>query len=163
MRLLVIRHAQAVPPGAVPDAERALTSEGARRFREAAAGLARLLPAPDALWTSPLVRARETAALAGVAWSIEPAPKRVLASGGLDAIVARLEQEPQDATIVLVGHEPTVSMLVAQFTGMSDALAFEPGAAALLEIDSLAARDARLVWFLPPAGAAAAVRGDAAQ
>lgn len=158
MRLLVIRHAQAVPPGAVPDADRALTPQGARRFREAAAGLARLVPTPDALWTSPLLRARETAALAGAAWGIEPAPKRVLASGGVDAIVARLEQEPQDATIVLVGHEPTVSMLVAQLAGMSDALAFEPGAAALVEIDSLAARNARLVWFLPPAAAAAVDR-----
>jgi phosphohistidine phosphatase len=156
MRLLVIRHSQAAPARSRPDAERPLTSEGERRFRDAARGLARLVPSPDALLTSPVVRARQTAALAAAAWGLEPVVEDAVASG-VDAILDLLHRYPRDASIVLIGHEPTVSGLVAQLTGMAstDGIAFEPGAAALLEIASLSAPNARLVWFLTPAAAAA--------
>jgi len=161
MRVLVIRHAHAVPQGAgVADAERRLSPEGERRFQAAARGLARLVPAPDVLLTSPLVRARQTAAIAAAAWGgLEPRPEPALASGTIDAILAALEHQPRDATVALVGHEPTVSALVAELVGAgsTDAVAFEPGAAALLEVASLATRGARLVWFLPTAALAAGV------
>jgi len=143
MRTLVIRHAQAVPPqSGLPDDERALTPDGERRFASTALGIARLVPTPDALVTSPLLRARQTAALLKAAWGgidvgIEPA----LASGSVDAILAVLDNHPPDASVVLVGHEPTVSMLVARLTGARDAPAFEPGAAALVD-------GGRLVWLL---------------
>jgi phosphohistidine phosphatase len=165
MRVLVIRHAQAVPQGSgIADADRPLTPEGERRFRAAARGLARLLPSPDALLTSPLLRARQTAALAASAWTgIEPVVEPALASGSVDAILAALEHRPREATIALVGHEPTVSSLVAELVGArsGEAVAFEPGAAALLDVSSLAARQGRLLWFLPNsvAGAVAGVDG----
>ena len=157
MRVLVIRHSDAAPAGSMPDADRPLTAEGERRFRDAAQGLARLVPAPDALLTSPLLRARQTAALAATAWGVEPVVERALASG-VKAIVDVLDRHPRDASIVLVGHEPSTSGLVAELTRTtpSKALAFEPGAAALLEIESLTERTARVVWFLPPAAAALA-------
>lgn len=159
MRVLVIRHAHAVPQGAggVTDAQRPLTPEGERRFREAARGLARLVM-PDALLTSPLLRARQTAAIAAAAWgALEATPEPALASGSVETILGALEGHPRDATIALVGHEPTVSALVAELVGggSTEGVAFEPGAAALLEVRSLAARGARLVWFLPPDTAAA--------
>src|SRR5438552_8227849 len=104
MRVLLIRHAQAVPQGTrgLSDAERPLTSDGERRFAAAARGIARLVPTPNALLTSPLVRARQTAALLAAAWGgVEPVREAALGSGGADAIVAALEREPSDATIVL--------------------------------------------------------------
>jgi len=69
MRLLVIRHAPAGDREAwsaegKDDRARPLTAAGRRKMREAANGLARLVPRPAALGTSPLVRARETARLA---------------------------------------------------------------------------------------------------
>jgi phosphohistidine phosphatase len=156
MRLLVIRHAHAAPQTpAIPDAERALTDEGERRFRAAARGLARRVT-PDVLLTSPLRRARQTAAIASAAWgSLAATPERALASGGVEGILALLESHPGDATVAIVGHEPTVSMLVAQLIGESSAaaVAFEPGTAALLEVEVLAPRGARLVWLLTAAAA----------
>jgi phosphohistidine phosphatase len=158
MRVLVIRHARAVPQGAgVADTDRALTPEGRRRFEAVARGLARLVT-PDALLTSPLLRARQTAAIAAAAWGgLAPTPEPALASGGVDEILGALENQPPDATVALVGHEPTVSMLVAELAGLSssDDVAFEPGAAALLEWPSTARRRGRLVWFMSPADAAA--------
>src|SRR2546426_8362989 len=63
MRLLIIRHATAVPRGApdMPDDERPLTKRGERRFRRAAEGLARLVKRPHTLPTSPPPRAPPTA------------------------------------------------------------------------------------------------------
>src|SRR2546426_10063796 len=70
MRLLIIRHATAVPRGApdMPDDERPLTKRGERRFRRAAQGLARLMKRPDTLPTSPPPRAPPTAPNAAQAW-----------------------------------------------------------------------------------------------
>ena len=63
MRLLVVRHAIAVPHGTpeIPEDERPLTPKGEKRFRVAARGLARICRRPDVLLSSPLVRARQTA------------------------------------------------------------------------------------------------------
>ena len=70
MKLLLIRHAAAVPRGTpgVPDAERPLTPQGKAEFRVAARGLARVTRRPDVLLTSPLPRARLTAEIAALAF-----------------------------------------------------------------------------------------------
>ena len=153
MRLLVIRHAHAAPQtAATPDAERPLTMEGEQRFRAAARGLAQRVT-PDVLLTSPLLRARQTAAIASAAWGgLAPTPDGALALGGVEGILATLENQPRDATVAIIGHEPTVSMLVAQLTGAasSESFAFEPGAAALLELSSIARRSGRLLWVMTP-------------
>ncbi len=168
MRLLIVRHAEAVAAevAGVPDRERALTPGGERRFRAAALGLARLVPAPDALLSSPLLRARQTATLLAAAWRGRAVTlEATLAAGSVEAILDLLARHERDATVVLVGHEPTVSALLAELVGgrSSEALSFRPGAAALVETASLARRDGRLLWFLPPevAAEAGAATGDA--
>ena len=168
MRVLVIRHAHAAQqtPG-IPDAERPLTAEGERGFRAAARGLARLVR-PDVLLTSPLRRARQTAAIAAAAWgAIEATPAPALASGDVAAILETLEMHPLDATVAMVGHEPTVSALVSQLTPAvrevpsREPISFTPGAAALLEVSSLVGRSGRLLWFYSATAAAALATGAA--
>jgi phosphohistidine phosphatase len=164
MRVLVIRHAHAAPQGAgVPDAERPLTAEGERRFRAAARGLAQVVT-PDVLLTSPLLRARQTAAIAAAAWrTVEAMPEPALASGNLTEIFDALDAHPPDATVALIGHEPTVSSLVSELTRSNGEdpsdreppISFTPGAAALLEVVSIARRSGRLVWFHTDSSAAA--------
>ena len=156
MRVLVIRHSHAVPQtGGMRDAERPLTAEGERRFQAAARGLARLVT-PDALFTSPLVRARQTAAILATACAIEATPDGALASGAVDDVFGLLANQPPEATVALVSHEPTVSMLVAEIVGARSAelFAFTPGAAAFLEVFSIRRRSGRLLWFIPDAVAA---------
>ncbi|HUA22716.1 MAG TPA: histidine phosphatase family protein, partial [Steroidobacteraceae bacterium] len=66
MQLLILRHAIAFPRDAKrwpDDAKRTLTMEGAKRARRAAAGLKRMTKQPTLVLTSPLVRARDTAAI----------------------------------------------------------------------------------------------------
>jgi phosphohistidine phosphatase len=160
MNLLIVRHAIAVPreSAAMPDDERPLTPRGKRRFRRAAAGLARLLDPPDALLTSPLLRAVETARIAAKAWGgIEPIEEPALAGSDVDAMLAAAlvrvrESGDDDATLALIGHEPSVSALLARLIGggRADRLEFRKGGAALVEVPGSAADGARLIWYLPP-------------
>ena len=155
MRLLVVRHAIAVPHGTpgVADQDRPLTPEGEAKFREAARGLARILDAPDALLTSPWLRARQTAAIAADAWDgSQPKLTPALASGSFDEQARVLDEYEKDATVAVFGHEPWVSELVARLLGTraSDRLTFKKGGAALVEIPGRLAEGGSLVWYLPP-------------
>ena len=155
MKLLLVRHAAAVPSGTpgVPDDERPLTSEGAAKFRVAAKGLARIARRPDVLLTSPLPRARATADIAAQAFKrIEPTVEPALAHGSVDQILTALGRRPSDATIAVVGHEPTLSMVLARLLGAVDGerFAFKKGGAALVDLPDGPSGGGRLVWFLKP-------------
>ena len=155
MQLIIIRHATAGPRGTpgIPDEDRPLTPEGEQKFREAAKGLASLVGRPDALLTSPWLRARQTAAIAAAAWGrIEPKETAALASGSFDEQAEVLDQYPDDATVAVVGHEPWVSELLARLLGSrhDDRVEFKKGGAALVEVPGRLAEGGSLVWYLPP-------------
>jgi len=155
MRLIFIRHATAVPRGTpdIPDDERPLTKRGERRFRRAAAGLARIARRPDVLLTSPLPRAHRTAVLAAKAWGkLEPVEIPALAGGTFEDVAAALGRYPEDATIALVGHEPQLSELLARLVGshQADRLVFKKGGAALVTVPTTLAEGGALLWYLPP-------------
>jgi phosphohistidine phosphatase len=153
MKLLLVRHAVAVPRGTpgIPDAERPLTPEGEAEFRVAARGLARIARRPDVLLTSPLPRARVTAEIAAQAFKhVEPRIEPALAHESVDGIVAALKAHPQGATVALVGHEPVLSAVLARLLGCSkgERFAFEKGGAALVDLPDGPAATGQLIWFL---------------
>jgi len=139
LQWLLVRHAIAVPSGTpgIPDDERPLTAEGEKRFRKAARGLARLVPRPDAILSSPLPRALRTAELAAAAWGrlrVQTAP--ALATDRFADWEAAVSKLGSLELVALFGHEPHLSMLLAQLLGSSDAerFAFKKGGAALVEL-----------------------------
>jgi len=155
MKLLLIRHAAAMPRGTsgIPDDERPLTSDGKAKFRVAARGLARVTRRPDLLLTSPLLRARATAEITARAFThIVPTLEPALAGSSVDGIVAALKTHPPGAKIALVGHEPLLGALLARLLGAAqgERLAFEKGGAALVDLPDGPAADGRLRWFLKP-------------
>jgi phosphohistidine phosphatase len=155
MRLLIVRHAIAVPHGTpgIADNDRPLTPEGELKFREAAKGLARILDRPDALLTSPWLRARQTAAIAAAAWGgIAPVEEKALASGSFEAQARVLDEHPEDATVAIFGHEPWVSELLGRLVGTKAAerLTFKKGGAALVDVPESLADGGSLVWYLTP-------------
>lgn len=155
MRLLIIRHATAVPRGSpdMPDEERPLTKRGERRFRGAAEGLARLTKRPDTLLSSPLPRARSTAEIAAEAWGkVEVEEEPALAGGSYDEVVTALGRFPAESMVAIVGHEPDLSALLAGLLGASrgERLTFKKGGAALLDVPGSIAEGGTLVWYLPP-------------
>jgi phosphohistidine phosphatase len=154
MRLLVVRHAIAVPHGTpeVPEEERPLTPKGEKRFRVAAKGLARICRRPDVLLSSPLVRARQTADIAAGAWGkVEVTEADALAGGSFEQIATAVEKYG-DQLVAIFGHEPDVSMVVARLLGSSasERLTFKKGGAALLDVPARMADGGALIWYVPP-------------
>jgi phosphohistidine phosphatase len=155
MQLLLIRHAIALPRGTpdIPDDERPLTPEGVKKFEQAARGLASIVSRPDALWTSPLLRARHTAEIAATVWKKLAARELpALADGDFGGLAAALAELPADATAAAVGHEPHLSELLARLLGSkrAECLTFRKGGAALVELPGALAQGGTLLWFLPP-------------
>jgi phosphohistidine phosphatase len=149
--IYVVRHAIAEerdPERWPDDAERPLTPDGERRFREAARGLRKLVPDVDVMLSSPYVRAWRTAEILHevAGW---PSPERSDLLGasrapadGVEAIRAR----PEASSIAVVGHEPYLSRLVSiLLTGDLDAVRMELKKGGVVRID-----DNVLRWYATP-------------
>jgi phosphohistidine phosphatase len=119
VRLFVVRHAEAAP--GEPDDLRPLTAAG----RAAARALGEVLAAEnlDAVVSSPLLRARETADAIARAAGLEPSIDERLAPGATADGVRALAHGDR---VVVVGHQPDCSEIVLALTGRE--VAFAPGA-----------------------------------
>ena len=123
-QLWLLRHAEAEPHGTRADAERRLTERGVAQARVAGVALQRLQADFDAVLFSPKARARETAELAAESWSEEQRARlseHPALAGDFRAPDAReaLAGTAADAQVLLVGHEPDLSRLVAELSGGS--------------------------------------------
>src|SRR5690606_6734794 len=117
-QLWMLRHGEAVPHDSKPDAQRELTPRGRRQSDAAGAALAAVNEEFAACYASPKVRAWGAAGLACAHLGIDPVREPALASGfsRVDAL-ALLEAHGDDAKILVVGHEPSFSQVVYDFTG----------------------------------------------
>ena len=116
--LWLLRHGDAEPHGARSDFERRLTARGERQSRAAGGAFVRLDVRFDRVFSSPRIRALETARLACAPLGIEPIVHEPL-SGGFDErdCAELLAGTAPRASVLLVGHEPDLSGLVAAITG----------------------------------------------
>lgn len=154
--IYIVRHAIAAERGAdsPDDSKRPLTERGVNRFKEAVKGLRRLDVTLDEIFTSPLVRARQTAELLAAGLDGKPPVKVLdaLAPGHAPAsVLTALARAAKRRRIALVGHEPDLGELAAHLIGAGRALAFKKGGACRIDVGNLASKRAgTLVWFLPP-------------
>jgi phosphohistidine phosphatase len=117
-QLWLLRHGEAVPHDSKPDAHRELTARGERQAIAAGAALARLGVEFAACYTSPKVRARDTARLACEALNVEPQEADVLADGfDADDAWELLLAHGEDDRILAVGHNPSFEQVVHDLTG----------------------------------------------
>jgi phosphohistidine phosphatase len=146
-QLWLLRHGEAVPHDAKADAERELTPRGERQSIAAGEALARLGLEFAACFTSPKVRARDTARLACQKLGVEPTETGALASGfdSAAALELFLEVEDDDARVLAVGHEPDFSQVVHDLTGAR--LDFKKGGVAAVRLDR---RSGELIALLRP-------------
>ncbi len=154
VKVYVVRHAEAEEGGGGrPDAVRRLTRDGRQAFEEGVRGLAALGVRLDRIFTSPLLRARETAAiLAATLPGPEPTVLDSLGpAGGIEAVLRSLRDEAE--RVAIVGHEPALGHLVAlATTGVAaDGLPLRKGGVACLAFPgSPRPRGATLSWLLTP-------------
>jgi phosphohistidine phosphatase SixA len=118
---LIVRHAEAAAGEA--DDLRPLTSDGRDTARVLGARLA--AEQPDAVLTSPLLRARETAAAIADAAGLDAEADPRLAPGAT-ADGVRAATTGRGETVVAVGHQPDCSEIVLALTGRE--VRFAPGA-----------------------------------
>ena len=87
---------------------------------------------PDAVLTSPLLRARETGQELARPAGLEAEPDERLAPGAT-AEAVRAAAEERGETVVVVGHQPDCSQIAAALTGGPEP-AFPPGAMLAIEL-----------------------------
>lgn len=150
MRLFFLRHAEA---GDAPvDAARELTAKGRRDARRAGRFLAGLGVAFDRAYTSPLVRARQTADLVVARCPVARGGRLEVVDELLNGTTAAgfrrwLASLPEAESVLLVGHEPSLGAWVRGLIGLSRAagLPLSKGAVARVDTDD---RRAGVLKFL---------------
>lgn len=154
--LYLVRHAIAAERGEdwPDDDKRPLTEQGIARFKESIAGLKELDVVVDEIFSSPLVRAKQTADLLAAGLSGKPSVKILdaLSPGHTpESVLAQLARTVRRRRIILVGHEPDLGELAAHLIGSGRALPFKKGGACRIDVESLTSRRAgALHWFVQP-------------
>jgi len=134
------------------DAERPLTEEGVRRMERSAAMIARLGLELDAILTSPLARARQTALIAADALE---ARGKVLIDRRLDPgfdrerLAAILRDHSSAKALMLVGHEPGFSETISALI-RGGRIVCKKGGLACVKLHDVTNLNGELLWLIPP-------------
>jgi phosphohistidine phosphatase len=152
LKVFLVRHADAdaeIPEGLGDDA-RALTTKARASIANHFKSLADRIEAPSLVLTSPLVRAVQTAQILSIALDYD-GPLRAHRSllpdmpvGAIDSVL----NEPGLTTLVLVGHNPSMTAMAAHVLGMQNfPKPVTPGTVIALERTDAAAK---LLFYAPP-------------
>ena len=135
-RLVLVRHSKA-SHDAVTDLERPLTPKGTALAGLLAKELRKRLETTDLLLVSPAARARETAR--PIRDRLEPTDTLVreeIYNLGPNGILKVLAEDGADArTVVVVGHEPTISVLAHILDDLASQISFGVPTATAVIID----------------------------
>ena len=160
IRFYLVRHGIAAEPGdfAGSDFARPLTAKGRRRFRRAAKEFARLAEPVSLIVSSPLVRAVQTAELFAYALKADAVEIHtdLAPSGNIEALLRWVAARAADGQgVALVGHDPTMTILLARVADLSAADAaratFRKGCIVRVDVGALpSARPAQARWWMRP-------------
>ncbi len=131
MRLYLVRHAEAAP--GEPDELRPLTPEGRQQARDLGRRMRDELTRPEAILTSPLLRARETGRELSRALEVEAEPDERLAPGATVEDVRAVLAGRGDP-VVVVGHQPDCGQVAATLAGGPEPR-FPAGSLVVVEFD----------------------------
>lgn len=159
MDCVFIRHGIAVEPEEWEGSEenRPLTEKGKKRVRQTAAGLAALNCKPTHLFSSPFIRAYDTARLLRMVVdpSLKVETRDELAVGSKpEHIVSLLRSLPSESVVICVGHEPLLGEVASTLLcGKSTSnFSMKKAGAALIHLSNSAKPGQGLLrWWLQPA------------
>ena len=152
--LYFLRHGQAgdAETWQGDDFDRPLTDEGRERMKLEAEAIKLLDLGLDRIVTSPLVRARQTAAIVADALQMRDAlieDQRLGPGFGLDQLANVLRDRARTSALMLVGHEPSFSATVSRLIGGA-AIDFKKGALARVYLSDTSELEGELMWLVPP-------------
>jgi len=149
MELSFFRHGEAEPAAAGgTDEARELTARGRQESRSTAEALVRAGLRPEAIYTSPLVRARQTGEILGEVFGLHPQADERLRCGAALGAVQALAAARGLARIIFVGHEPDLSTIVHQLTG--GRVKMRTSCCARVDADRVEPGLGILLWLLVP-------------
>jgi phosphohistidine phosphatase len=114
VRLFLVRHAEAAPGD--PDELRTLTPHGRWQAQDLGQRFKRRGIRPEAVLSSPLLRARETADAIAAEAGVLVEPDERLAPGATAEDV-RAAVAGRGETVVVVGHQPDCGQIAAAISG----------------------------------------------
>ncbi|MCX8007155.1 MAG: histidine phosphatase family protein [Coriobacteriia bacterium] len=155
MRLYLLRHAPAVSrtEWAGPDAARPLSPDGEAVARSVAERIDSLGLGLSAVITSPYERALQTARIVCDAMK-DPVP--LVEDVRLEphqftpeALADILAEYPEDASIMVVGHEPSMTEVIASVL-QGGRFVLKKAGLARIDLDGRSTQTGVLKWFVPP-------------
>lgn len=151
MKLYLVRHAEAIErSGTMPDSSRYLTTNGRLSFRKIARRVRKAGIAPDVVFTSPLLRAVQTAEI--LAERLKYDGEVIVAkelSPGFDhrALRALLAEAGNPAEAAFVGHEPDLGDLAATLLALPGGFPLRKGAVLALDLEiGVPKGSAKFLW-----------------
>jgi phosphohistidine phosphatase len=162
MNLYLLRHGIAAAagdePGIESEGERPLTLKGVKRMRKAAKGLRRMGIAFDAILTSPLLRARQTAEIVAEALGLESQLQEISGlapESSVENLLFGLKRFQNREHLLLVGHQPLLGATAAFLLHGKDRphldIELKKGGLCAIEIDALPPGEpGTLHWLLAP-------------
>lgn len=154
MQLYFLRHGIAAEPDEWrgSDFDRPLTCTGRTRMAREAKGLAKLDLSLDYIITSPLLRAKQTAQIVAEANKINDRlveDARLGASFDVELLADILVEHGRANAIMLVGHNPTMTLTIGRLVGGAR-IDLKKGGLALVKLPDPRSLDGELLWLAPP-------------
>ena len=158
MQLYIVRHGIAIDredPKCPPEAERYLTEEGVEKTKQVAEAVAALGIQADLMFSSPYLRATQTAAI--FASELEYSKQKIRRTDSLlpgaepGAFLRELAREKDVSAVLCFGHAPHVDGLLAAAVGASRHItSMKKAGVALVELKRLSPPNGQLVWLITP-------------
>ena len=160
MKIYLVRHGIAYEPGEPgyeDDTQRPLTDKGREKMKKVADVLKRLNVKPDAILSSPYLRARQTAEILAKELKYKKDKiefsERLLPTSQPEPMIEEIIEKYIVEELVIVGHEPFLGLLISALAAGSPNLAINVkyGSVCCLSADDFRIeRRATLEWLLTP-------------
>ena len=158
MQLYIVRHGIAIDredPKCPADPERFLTDEGIDKTRQVAKGVAEVAAVPDAMISSPYVRALQTAEI--FAEEFEYAKQKIRKSDlllpGAEPLhlFRELAKDKEGSVVFVFGHAPHVDDVLATAVGAKHHISsLKKAGVALVELRRMSPPAGELIWLATP-------------
>ena len=152
--IVLLRHAVSEQDGAEKsgDEELGLTAEGHARVKHLARGLERSFPRADAIYSSPVLRAAQTAQWVAKAYRLRVSvvTTEALAPSATTAQFLELVASIDHRRTIIVGHEPNLSENLRALVALGQSQSIELKRGGCYGIRVSGDGSAVLEWMLPP-------------
>jgi len=150
MKLYFVRHSIAEDGNDIQDFDRKLTKEGSDQMRIAAKGMAALKIAPVRIYSSPRVRARQTADIVAETLGLKvEVREEVNFDFNILAIETLIADLSDSEDVMFVGHEPSFSETVGALIG-GGKVVMKKGGLSRVDVYSRKPLRGALIWMIAP-------------